>query len=64
MTSISPSSTVSVEPEIAQHGEHVGALRLAVGVMGVADMDDEVGFDHLFERGAERGDEMGRQARR
>ena len=61
--SISPSSTGSIEAEIDEHGQHVVALRLAVGMMRVADMDDDIGFGDLFERGAEGGDEMGRQVR-
>ena len=49
------------EAEIGEHGVHVVALRLGVGMMDVAHMDDEVGLGHFLERGAERGDEMGRQ---
>ncbi len=60
-TSISPSSIDLAKSEIAQHGEHVVALRLAVGVMRIAHMHDDVGFGDLFEGRAKRRDEMGRQ---
>ena len=61
-TSISPSSTsCRSRPEIAEHGQHVVALRRAVGVMRVAHMHDDVGLGDLFQRGAEGRDEMGRQ---
>ena len=60
-TSISPSSTRLVEAEIAEHRQHIVALRRAVGVMRIADMDDDVGLGHLFQGRAEGGDQMGRQ---
>ena len=60
-TSISPSSTSWPRPSSRQHRQHVGALRGAVRVMGVADMDDDVGLGDLFQRRAERGDQMRRQ---
>ena len=59
--SMSPCSTVSPRPELVEHGVHIVALRLALGMMDVADMDDEIGLGHLFQRGAEGGDEMRRQ---
>src|SRR6185437_10171610 len=41
------------EAEVAEHGMDVAALRLAVRVMRIAHMNDEIGLSHLFERGAE-----------
>ena len=52
-----------VQPEIAQHLKHVGALRRALGMGDVAHMDHQIGDAHLLERGAERGDQIGRQLR-
>jgi len=51
------------EPEIDEHAKHVPALGLAVRMISVADMDDDVGFDDLLEGRPEGGDEMGRQVR-
>ena len=46
------------EPEIDQHAEHVPALGLAVGMISVADVDDDVGFGDFLEGRPEGGDEM------
>ncbi len=50
-----------VEAEIDQHVEHIGPLRLAVRMMGVADVDDDIRFGDLLQGGPESGDQMGRQ---
>jgi hypothetical protein len=50
----------------AQRGQdvgHVGGLFGGFGVADVADMQDQVGLQHLFQRGAEGGDQLGRQVR-
>ena len=49
--------------QFGQHLQHVGLLGLAFVMGGVADMGDHVGLQHLFQRGAERGDQfVGRSA--
>jgi hypothetical protein len=52
-----------IEAEIDEDVQHVVALRLAVGMMRIADVDDDVRFGDLFERGAEGGNQMGREIR-
>ena len=60
-TSISPSSARCPSPRSPKHGEHVRALGVAVRVMRVAHMHDDIGLGDLFQRRAKRRDEMGRQ---
>ena len=50
-----------IDAELAQDFFDVVRLRLGVLVGDVAHMQDHVGFDHLFERGAECRDQHGRQ---
>ena len=50
-----------VDAELGQHGVDVGALAPAGLVGDVAHMEDELGLGDLFERGAEGGDQRGRQ---
>ena len=50
-----------IDAELAQHSLDVVRLRLAVFVGDVAHVQDQVGLDHLLERGAEGGDQRGRQ---
>lgn len=51
------------EPEVAENPEHVSALGLAVSMIDVADMDDDVGFGDFLEGRTKGGDEMSRQVR-
>ena len=41
--------------------QHLTFLRRAVGIGDVAHVQDDVGLGHFFQRGAKRGDELGRQ---
>jgi len=50
-------------PELGEHAEHIPALGLAVGMIGVTDMDDDIGFGDLLEGRPEGGDKMGGQIR-
>ena len=50
-----------IEAEIGEDVQHVVALCLGVGVMRIADVDDDIRFGDLFERGAESGNKMGRK---
>ena len=50
-----------VDAEFGQHAVHVLGLGIAVGVGDVADVQDDVGREHLLQRGAEGGDQRGRQ---
>ena len=52
-----------VEPEIDQHAKHVPALRLTVGMINVADMDNDVGLGDLLKGRSEGGNEMSGQVR-
>ncbi len=52
---------VGRDAELGEHADNVERLRRVIGVRDVADMQDDVGADHLFERGAERRDEVVRQ---
>ncbi len=54
---------VRLDAEIAQHLADIVGLGLGVAVGDVADMEDQVGLDDLFERGAECRDERRRQVR-
>ena len=51
------------EPEIAENVENVPALVLAVSMIDVADLDDDVGFGDFLEGRSKGGDEMCRQIR-
>ena len=51
------------QAEIAKHVQHVYALCLAVRMIGIADMDDDIGFGNLFQRRTKSRDEMGRKLR-
>ena len=50
-----------IDAELAEHLHHVLRLLLRLRRGDVADVQDEVGLQHLFERGAEGGDEHRRQ---
>ena len=60
-TSISRADRSAVDAELAQHLLDVVRLRLGVLVRHVAHVQDDVGLDHLFQRGAERRHQHGRQ---
>ena len=49
------------DAELAQHVLDIMRLRLGIFVRHVAHVQDHVGLDHLFERGAERRHQHGRQ---
>ena len=49
--------------EIAQDRHDLGGLVLGLGVADVAHVQDQVGVQHLFQRGAEGGDQLGRKDR-
>jgi hypothetical protein len=51
-------ASVPVLRHAVEHGSHVRPLRLAVGVGGVAHVQDDVGLGHLLQRGAEGGDQL------
>ena len=55
------SAARGVDAEPGEHALHVARLRVGLGVRDVAHVQDEVGLDHLLERGAEGGDQHGRQ---
>ena len=50
-----------IDAELAQNILHVVQLRLGVLMRDVAHVQDHVGLDHLFQRGAEGRDQHGRQ---
>ena len=50
-----------IDAELAQHDLDVVQLRFGVAMRNVAHMQDHIGLDHLLERGAEGGDQHGRQ---
>ena len=50
--------------EAGQDVAHILRLFLGLGVADVADMQDQVGLQHLFQRGAEGGDKLRRQVAR
>ena len=52
---------VRIDAELPQDVLHVLQLRLGVFVRDVAHVQDHVGLDHLLQRGAECGDQHGRQ---
>ena len=52
---------VRIDAELAQDFFDVVQLRLGIFVRNVAHVQDDVGLDHLLERGAERRDQHGRQ---
>ena len=58
-----PASSVPSRHHILQHRHHVGALRRAVRMRGIADMQDHVGLGDLLQRGAERLDQLGAAVR-
>ena len=60
-SSMRASAAVGIDAEVGQHRLHVAALRLGLGVADVAHVQDEVGLDHLLQRGAEGRDQRGRQ---
>ena len=52
---------LGIDAELAQHRVDVALLGLGILMRDVADMQDDVRLQHLFQRGAERGDELRRQ---
>ena len=52
---------IRIDAELAQHGVDVALLRLGVFMRDVADVEDDVGLQHLLQRGAERRDQLRRQ---
>ena len=54
---------VRVNAEFLQHIADIAGLRLGVAMRHVAHMQDQVGLDDFFQRGAERSHEHGRQVR-
>src|SRR5690606_31752116 len=48
-------------PDFGQHLVDLGNLLVALRAGGIDDVQQEVGVDGFFERGAERGDQVGRQ---
>ena len=57
----SNSGVASATPRLGQDVGHVLRLFGGLGVADVADMQDQVRLQHLFQRGAEGGDKLGRQ---
>ena len=54
-------SPSSIAPSSRSTSSTSARWRSRVGMGDVADMHDQVGLDHLFQGGAEGGDQMGRQ---
>ncbi len=54
-------TVIRVDAEIIQNAHHISRLRLGVIGRHVAYMQDHIGLDHILQRGAESGDEHGRQ---
>ena len=52
-----------LDAEVAQDLSDIMGLGLGVAMGDVADMEDQVGLDHLFQRGAEGRHQRGRQVR-
>ncbi len=51
------------DADLLQHRFDIGALRDGIGMSDVADMDQHIGRDDLFQRRFESGDKLGRQFR-
>ena len=60
-TSMMRSARASPIPSSVEDTRHIGRLRLCFGMADIAHMQDQVGPDHLFQRGAESGDERCRK---
>ena len=56
-----PRLGLGIDAELGKDGIDVGALMRARLIGDVAHMQDQIGFDHLFQRGAEGCDQHGRQ---
>ena len=54
-------SSVRVDAELAQHGVDIVLLRIGVFMGYVADVENDVGLQHLLKRGAKRGNQLRRQ---
>ena len=58
---LSARCVLRIDAELAQNILDIGQLRFGVLVRHVADVQNNVGLDHFLERGAECGDQHGRQ---
>ncbi len=50
-----------IDAELTQHGVDVALLGLRILMRDVAHVENEISLQHLFQRGAERGDQLRRQ---
>ncbi len=51
----------AIDPEIIENTFYVASLRLGFGVRDVPYMENEVGFNHLFQRRTKSGHQRRRQ---
>ena len=59
-----PTNVLSFPSAVTPESQHLGdiaRLRLGIFVRDIADVEDDVGLDHLLQRGAERRHQHGRQ---
>ena len=52
---------LGINSQLAEDLQHVRLLGVQFAMGGIANMGDDIGFEHLFQGSAERGDEFHRQ---